>query len=381
MKTREQEPDYRSLSEVQLKYELIQLEKRILRITGDPLASGGKGYRRFFCWASNKNSVERVQELIYKRTSSLARQILSVPREELDDDLTVEGKLVPEFDLTSSVLRLEDDAYYGSDFVRMAAILQETEEYQPGMADVRCYLDQIKNYTPAITDEQLGCANTMDDGTTWGEAWLLIPPLEHIIICHALHALVTHMNWSIPDVLRINDFKIEVTLTVQQYSELHDIMEDVASRLWSSDAPYNYTIHFIGAIEAVQTMLDPYKDRYGLHLSADPEDLLFLRKYEAVNWGMTQENIGTLKIYTQLTCGVILVTTLRKCVVKSARYFDARLITDALKLEDYASLVDFLRKTYAQDSLASEHLLEWVQINCPTAALTAEQADAILHVE
>ena len=39
MKTREQEPDYRSLSEVQLKYELIQLEKRILRITGDPLAS------------------------------------------------------------------------------------------------------------------------------------------------------------------------------------------------------------------------------------------------------------------------------------------------------------------------------------------------------
>ena len=256
MKTREQEPDYRSLSEVQLKYELIQLEKRILRITGDPLASGGKGYRKFFCWASNKNSVERVQELMshrsyilnllfekhctpsevarlenvntllldladrtYKRTSSLARQILSVPREELDDDLTVEGKLVPEFDLTSSVLRLEDDAYYGSDFVRMAAILQETEEYQPGMADVCCYLDQIKNYTPAITDEQLGCANMMDDGTTWGEAWLLIPPLEHIIICHALHALVTHMNWSIPDVLRINDFKIEVTLTVQQYSD------------------------------------------------------------------------------------------------------------------------------------------------------------------
>ncbi len=263
MKTREQEPDYRSLSEVQLKYELIQLEKRILRITGDPLASGGKGYRRFFCWASNKNSVERVQELMsdrsfilnllfekhctpsevvrlekvnellldltnrtYKRTASLARKVLSIPREELDDDLTVEGKLVPEFDLASSVLRLEDDAYYGSDFVRMAAILQETEEYQPGMADVRCYLDQIKNYTPAITDEQLGCANTMDDGTTWGEAWLLIPPLEHIIICHALHALVTHMNWSIPDVLRINNYKIEVTFSVQQYSDQE------RNRLW-----------------------------------------------------------------------------------------------------------------------------------------------------
>lgn len=258
----QEEPDYRSMSEVQLKYELIKLEKRILRITGDPLASG-KGGRKFFRWASNKNAVERVQELMsdrgfilsllfekhctpsevarlekvnellldltnrtYKRTANMARKVLSTPREELDDDLTVEGKLVPEFDLTSSVLRLEDDAYYGSDFARMAAILQETEEYQPGMADVRCYLNQIENYTPATTDEQLGCANTMDDGTTWGEAWLRIPPLEHITICYALHALVTHMNWSIPDVLRINDYKIEVTLTVQQFSDQN------RNRLW-----------------------------------------------------------------------------------------------------------------------------------------------------
>lgn len=250
-----EEIDYRTLNEVQLKYELKKLEKRILRITGDPLATG-KGYRKFFRWASNKNSVDRVREMMsdrsfilhllfekhctpaevarlekvnallldltnrtYKRTASLARKVLSIPREELDDDLTVEGKLIPEFDLTSSVLRLEDDAYYGSDFARMAAILQETEEYQPGMADVRCYLDQIENFTPAITNEELGCANTMDDGTTWAEAWLRIPPLEHITICYALHALVTHLNWSIPDVLRINDYKIEVTFTVQQFSD------------------------------------------------------------------------------------------------------------------------------------------------------------------
>lgn len=262
MKTQEQEPDYRSMSEVQLKYELLKLEKRILRITGDPLATG-RDHRKWYRWASNKNAVERVQELMsdrsyilhllfekhctpsevtrlekvnellldlsnrtYKRTAIMARQILSMPREELDDDLTVEGKLVPEFDLPSSVLRLEDDSYYGSDFVRMAAILQETEEYQPGMADVHCYLNQIENYTPATTDEQLGCTNTMDDGTTWAEAWLRIPPLEHITICYALHALVTHMNWSIPDVLRINDYKIEVTLTVQQFSDQE------RNRLW-----------------------------------------------------------------------------------------------------------------------------------------------------
>ena len=258
----EQEIDYRELTTMQLKFELKKLEQRILKITGDPLATG-RGHRKWYRWASNKNAVERVQELMsdrsyilhllfekhctpsevtrlekvnellldlsnrtYKRTASLARQILSTPKEDLDDDLTVEGKLVPEFDLPSSVLRLEDDAYYGSDFIRMAAILQETEEYQPGMADVHCYLNQVENYTPATTDEKLGCANTMDDGTTWAEAWLRIPPLEHIIICHALHALVTHMNWSIPDVLRINDYKVEVTLTVQQFSDQE------RNRLW-----------------------------------------------------------------------------------------------------------------------------------------------------
>ena len=191
-----------------------------------------KGCRDRLQWKTSRKTsseiarLEKVNELLldltnhtYKRTASLVRQVLSMPKEELDDDLIVEGKLVPEFDLPSSVLRLEDDTYYGSDFVRMAAILQETEEYQPGMTDIHCYLDQIENYTPATTDEQLGCANTLDDGITWGEAWLRIPPLKHIIICHALHALVTHMNWSIPDVLRINDYKIEVTLTAEQYSD------------------------------------------------------------------------------------------------------------------------------------------------------------------
>ena len=250
-----QEPDYRTMTDVQLKYELKKLEHNILSITGDPLASG-RTYRKFFRWASDKNAVEDVREMMsdrshllnllferhctpsevarlekvntllldltnrtYRRTAGLLRVALSTPGDELDDDLTVEGKLVPDFDVPGNVLRLEDDSYYCSDFVRMAAILQETEEYQPAMANPCIYLSNIERYTAGMTDGELGCANDMDDGTTWGEAWLRIPPLEHICICHALHALVTHMNWSIPDVLRINNYKIEVTFTVQQYSD------------------------------------------------------------------------------------------------------------------------------------------------------------------
>lgn len=250
-----EEIDYRTLTEVQLKYELKKLEQRILRITGDPLATG-RGHRKWYRWASDKNAVDRVQELMsdrsfilellfekhctpsevarlekvnallldltnrtYQRTASLLRKVLSTPAEDLDDDFTVEGKLVPEFDLPASVLRLEDDNFYGSDFVRMAAILQETEEFQPAMANPRVYPNYIENYTPSMTDKELGCSNDLDDGISWAEAWLSIPPLRNIIVCHALHALVTHMNWSIPDVLRINDYKIEVTFTVQQYSD------------------------------------------------------------------------------------------------------------------------------------------------------------------
>ena len=247
------ETDYSKLTTIQLKYELKQLEHRILEFTGDPLEPG---FRRFLRWANDKSSVKQVDEMMstrscilnllfekhcspeevsrlekvntllkeltdrtYKRTANLARKVLSAPREELDDDFSIESKLVPEFDIPYSVLRLADDAYYCSDFIRMAAILQETEENKPGMADICWFPDMVQSYTPAITDKELGCADEMNDGTSWAEAWLAIPPLQHINVCYALHALAIHQNWSLPDILRINDFKIEVQLTIQQFSD------------------------------------------------------------------------------------------------------------------------------------------------------------------
>ena len=117
------------------------------------------------------------------------------------------------------MLRLEDDEYYGSDFIRMAAILQETEKNKPGMADIFCNWSLLKDNSPSATDAELECSNDMDDGSTWAEGPLRNPKLEHIIVCHALHALCTHMSWSIPDVLRINDLSIEVKLTIQQFSD------------------------------------------------------------------------------------------------------------------------------------------------------------------
>lgn len=101
----------------------------------------------------------------------------------------------------------------------MAAILQETEKNKPGMADVFCNWSRLKDKSPSSTDAELKCSNDLDDGNSWAEESLSNPKLVHINVCYALHALCTHMSWSFPDVLRINDLSIEVKLTIQQFSD------------------------------------------------------------------------------------------------------------------------------------------------------------------
>ena len=261
MKQNTEEPDYRSMNEVQLKYELIKLERKILDITGDPIDY--KHYGPFLGWRRDDAKVEAVEGMMlercfilnllfdihctpaevarlekindtllemanrtYHRTADMMRALMVMKKDEMDDDYELEGRLAPRFDIPYSVLRLEDDDYYGSDFIRVAAILQETEQYKPGMADVSCGWSRLKDKSPSATDEELECANGLDDGYSWAEGPLWHPKLSHITICHALHALCTHMNWSIPDVLRINDFSIEVKLTVQQFSDQE------RNRLW-----------------------------------------------------------------------------------------------------------------------------------------------------
>lgn len=177
--------------------------------------------------------LEKVNDLLldltnraYKRTAALFRTLIAMPKEELDDDYEIEGKLVPEFGIPYSTLRLEDDGCYGSDFTRMAPILQETEKCLLDLASVCPQWSHKTDYSPSMTDKELDCENILDDGTSWAEGPLGNPKLKQIVVCHALHALCTHMRFSIPDVLRINDFKIEVTLKVQQFSD------QASNRLW-----------------------------------------------------------------------------------------------------------------------------------------------------
>lgn len=161
-------------------------------------------------------------EQMYRRTADLYRSLLQMKKvDSFDDDYEINGKLSFSYNGDESVLQLEDDACYGSDF-----------SYMIGIADVvvcksHHYCEHLEQFhivynpshTPDITDEQLEATSFMNDGMTWGEGVLRIPELQDVVICYALHDLYDHKPYSIPDVLRMNDFWVEAGLLCQHFVE------------------------------------------------------------------------------------------------------------------------------------------------------------------
>ena len=80
-----------------------------------------------------------------------------------------------------------------------------------------------------MTAEEYGLYDFLNDGTTWAESWLDREEFKEITICHAVHDLCTHKYYSIPDLLRMNDFWIEIKIThqhiVDQDGKRHSYIE------------------------------------------------------------------------------------------------------------------------------------------------------------
>lgn len=231
-----------------LRKRLQRVERRILRITGmnsddfswtrsqKKLERVGRlvGERKVLLdsmFAGTAEEVERMRRVndllydltqqMYRRSAALYRKVLTVTYDEaFDDDVVVEGTLTYNCDGEDSVLPMTNDAYYGSDFSRMLQIidwlyLQKCDGFQlPEIEQTICKSIEPAD-TPAMTDEAFGFDNILDDGTTWAEACLCHPAFEHICICHAVHDLCTHKKYSVPDLLRMNDFWCEVTVKHQ----------------------------------------------------------------------------------------------------------------------------------------------------------------------
>ena len=151
-----------------------------------------------------------------RRTAELYRFLLRMGKDAaFDDDYEVEGELCYSFNDGQSILKLEDDAYYGSDFTYMIDLV-DAYVYETSYHYIeQCHISYNPRHTPEVTDEELDIRNPLDDGTSWAEGVLRIPQLESVCICYPLHDLFSHKPYSVPDILRMNDFWTEAHLHCQ----------------------------------------------------------------------------------------------------------------------------------------------------------------------
>lgn len=237
----------------QLRRKLQTVERQILKTTGeDPLrlrwAESSKSVARVSdlmsdrCYLLNQmfaatpEEVERLEivnarlydltKKMYAQSAALYRQLLITPQDEsFTDDVEIEGVLRFSYDGRESILELENDSYYGSSFNLMFAIAAEL--YVSKYSVDPFVIEEIVSYGRSLdvsdrsdmTDEELGFKDWADDGTTWAQGWLRHPALEHICICHAARNICLWKGYSIPELLRMNDFLCEVTVKHQHFAE------------------------------------------------------------------------------------------------------------------------------------------------------------------
>ena len=247
-----------------LKSFIIDIEKDILGIAGDVLdysliirkrLSPGQfelldSLLDLRCWALNSmfevhcsdeevrrftdinDKLYTMTERMYERARMVNKLIKTMPLHEKDDDVEVEAKLRFWEDGAPSVLEIEDDEFYGSDFTRMIVLLSLIDNDYRSYDEIERVAIYPKLAEGKLISDETEIKNDMDDGTTWAEAWLRHPKLDHLVICHAVHDICTHKNYSIPDLLRMNTFEVSVDIKIQQIED-----QDGARCFWIQ----NYT--------------------------------------------------------------------------------------------------------------------------------------------
>lgn len=238
-----------------LRKQLQRVERRILRVTGMDSDS--------WRWTRSQKKLEQVGLLIwkrqdllnkmfvgtpeevarmaqvdahlrdltqrmYRRSAELYRKVLTATYDEtFDVDVMVEGSLTYCCDCDESVLDMTNDSYYGSDFRKMLDIIDELYRYGCKEFEIkeievtRCKSINL-NDNPEMSDEELGFEDELNSGAT--DNWEIAtfrgryPALKPIRICHAIHVICDYQPYSIPDLLRMNDFWCEVKVTHQHFN-------------------------------------------------------------------------------------------------------------------------------------------------------------------
>lgn len=136
---------------------------------------------------------ERVRKFIAKK-----ELLLDSP--DFDDDYELEGTLKFVFNDEASICHLPDADYYGSNFAVMIKTLYEAYSH----SGIESIVTINEHHGP------------LDDGVSWYEyPFNRFQEFERFIICYAVHDLTDHKLYSIPDLLRLNDFWSEVIIKAQ----------------------------------------------------------------------------------------------------------------------------------------------------------------------
>ena len=121
----------------------------------------------------------------------------------VDGNFEVEGRLNYNPNAAGAIIQLENDDYFGSDFVKIHQVIDVL--FDQGYLPIKC-ADFVR-----ASD----LVNNFDDGN-WETAYEDWQPqadkFKYINICFAIHSLNAYHPYSIPDILRMNNFDITVTI-------------------------------------------------------------------------------------------------------------------------------------------------------------------------
>lgn len=225
--------------------ELAGLEDRILKITHyreTPVGTGityGFNFNRdwlkallilrkelmndmFLCSPEEVSRLERVNahledmtKQMYCKTSETYRTFLEKAGSIADKDFHFEVRGLVRFEYRSpdSVIGDGDLANpYGSLFAAMMDIVHEfmNDRFVSHWGGAECYTSYWRDPDGRIHIEKPEADDGDDDGNTWTDERLDRPELSHIRICLTLYRLYMDTPFSLPDILRMNDFRCEI---------------------------------------------------------------------------------------------------------------------------------------------------------------------------
>ena len=158
---------------------------------------------------------------LFARTEELYHKMMATTYDPaFDNDVDVEGTLKFEMNDTDSILPMSNDDYYGSDFAFVFEVIAclYTHNYLR-REEIEFSYCLPSTYKADMSREELRTADNLNDGKTWYEACQpAANMLSHLCICHAIYDLNMHKPYSIPDILRMNDFTVEVTVKHQHFA-------------------------------------------------------------------------------------------------------------------------------------------------------------------